>query len=108
VDLAAALRDMGLPDPVRQHPLQLRSGETIHLDLAYLDARLGLEPGATWWHGGDLRTRRDAGRDRACDEIGWRILRFDEVELRDIQRCARQVAAIRRSRLQQFAHQRAL
>lgn len=108
VDLAMALRDIGLPEPVRQHPLQLRTGETIHLDLAYLDARLGLEPGATWWHGGDLRTRRDAARDRACDEIGWRILRFDEVELRDIQLCARQVAAIRRTRLQQFALQRAL
>ena len=108
VDLAAALRNVGLPEPVRQHPLLLRSGETIHVDLAYLPARLGVEPGATWWHGGDLRARRDDGRDRACDEIGWRILRFDEVELRDMPRCARQVAAIHRTRLQQFAVQSAL
>lgn len=103
VDLATALVRAGLPEPVRQHPLLLRNHEPIHVDIAFVEARLGVEPGASWWHGGDLRTRRDSGRDRACDEIGWRILRFDEVELRDINRCARQVAAIYRTRLQQFA-----
>ncbi|MGI9030378.1 MAG: hypothetical protein ACR2HP_10405, partial [Ilumatobacteraceae bacterium] len=40
--------------------------------------RLGVEPGHSWWHGGDLRQRADQARDRACDEIGWRIVRCDE------------------------------
>ena len=44
--------------------------------------RLGVEPGHTWWHGGDLGKRADEARDRACDEIGWRIVRHDE-SLRD-------------------------
>ena len=41
-------------------------------------ARLGVEPGHSWWHGGDLGQRSDQARDRACDEIGWRIVRHDE------------------------------
>ena len=73
-----ALRRAGLPEPVRQHPLTLRSGETIHVDLAWPAIRLGVEPGHSWWHGGDLGQRADQARDRACDEIGWRIIRCDE------------------------------
>ena len=98
VDLAGALVTVGAPEPQRQYPLTLRSGERIHLDLAWPDMRLGVEPGATYWHGGDAKVRADHGRDRACDEIGWRILRFDEVELRDLIGCARQTMAIHRAR----------
>ena len=68
----------GLPEPERQHPLTLRTGEVIHVDAAWPEARLGVEPGHSWWHGGDLRQRADQARDRACDEIGWRIVRHDE------------------------------
>ncbi len=50
----------------------------IHVDLAWPAARLGVEPGHSWWHGGDLGQRADQARDRACDEIGWRIVRHDE------------------------------
>jgi hypothetical protein len=74
-DLAGAA---GLPEPVRQHPLVLLDGSTVHLDLAWPDRRLALEPGHSWWHGGDRRQRADQERDRACGEIGWHVMRFDE------------------------------
>lgn len=88
-----------MTSPQRQHPLVLPSGEVIHLDLAWPEARLGVEPGATFWHMGDVKTRTDFARDRACDELGWRILRYDEVELRDLEGCARQVATIYAQRM---------
>ena len=105
IDLAHALASINLPTPIRQFEVVLNGGEAIHLDLSWPDIRFGVEPGANWWHGGNSGTRRDRQRDRACDEIGWRIVRFDEVELRDIMRCARQVATIHRerSRLQLLA-----
>ncbi|MGH9272726.1 MAG: hypothetical protein ACRDZ2_15820 [Ilumatobacteraceae bacterium] len=78
LDVVEAIRRAGLPEPQRQHPLTLRSGELIHVDLAWPEVRLGVEPGHTWWHGGDLRVRADEARDRACDEIGWRIVRNEE------------------------------
>ena len=78
LDVLDALRRAGLPEPVRQHPLTLRSGEMIHIDLAWPAIRLGVEPGHSWWHGGDLGQRADQARDRGCDEIGWRIIRCDE------------------------------
>lgn len=110
VDLVDALRAVNLPTPTRQFALLLGNGETIHLDVSWPKIRLGVEPGANWWHGGNSGSRRDHQRDRACDEISWRILRFDEVELRDVRACARQVATIyrERSRLQLFAGNDAL
>ena len=75
VDLAAAA---GLPTPQRQFPLVVASGETVHLDIAWPAVRLALEPGHSWWHGGDLGQRRDQARDRACGAVGWLVLRFDE------------------------------
>lgn len=103
VDLASAVVALGLPEPLRQFPLALPMDETIHLDLAWPNALLGLEPGSTFWHGGDAKTRADHSRDRACDEVGWRILRFDEVELRNLDACARQVRRIYRERLRHRA-----
>jgi very-short-patch-repair endonuclease len=76
----------------------LSDGELIHVDIAWEEARLGLEPGHTFWHSGNEKVRSDHGRDRACDEIGWRILRFDEIELREMRRCVRQVVNIYRQR----------
>ena len=82
LDVIEAVRAVGLPDPVRQYPLVLRSGETIHIDIAWPGKCLGLEPGHSWHHGGDLQMRKDHARDRACAELGWQIVRLDE-DLRD-------------------------
>jgi hypothetical protein len=77
-DVIAALDRLGLPPVVRQHPLQLTNGETIHLDLAWPEIRLAVEPGSSWFHGGDAGQARDHDRDLACNEVGWVIIRLDE------------------------------
>jgi very-short-patch-repair endonuclease len=92
--LLEAFDDIGLPTPRRQYPLVLRNGETIHLDIAWPDIKLAVEPGAAWWHGGDLRMRRDQARDRACLDVGWQIIRFDESVRDNLRAAARQVARI--------------
>jgi very-short-patch-repair endonuclease len=93
-ELLRAIEAIGMPTPVRQHPVELLNGETIHIDIAWPDLRLGLEPGSSWWHGGDLGQRRDQARDRACSEIGWQIVRFDESLTDDPDQAARQVLTI--------------
>ncbi len=85
---------VGLPTPVRQHPLTLPSGELIHLDLAWPDVRLAVEPGHSWWHGGDLRQRADQARDRACAVVGWHVHRYDEAAARDRAATARELLAL--------------
>lgn len=96
--LLEILAQRGLPQPVRQHPLTLATGETIHLDIAWPAIRLAVEPGASWWHGGNLRMGRDQARDRACVELGWQVIRFDEKVLADLDAAANQVARIHRQR----------
>lgn len=102
VDLAHALERRGLPPAERQYRLELPDGVIIHVDLAWPPARLGVEPGHSWWHGGNERMRQDYERDLQCDLVGWRIVRFDEVQLRDVEWCARQVEQLYRIRLAQF------
>jgi len=97
-DVVDILVAAGVPEPVRQYPLTLNTGEVIHLDLAWPDVRLAVEPGDTWWHGGDLRMRRDQARDRACAELGWHITRLDEALRTTPMAIGRQLAAIYRRR----------
>jgi hypothetical protein len=94
----SALAEVGLPEPVRQYPLHLVSGEVIHLDIAWPAIRLAVEPGARWWHGGDLAQARDHARDRACQEVGWDVARFDESVRDSPLRAARQIERIYRRR----------
>jgi len=97
-DLLAIIARAGLPQPERQFPLVLPSGEEIHLDLAWPDLRLAFEPGHSWWHGGDLRQRRDAARDHACAAIGWAVYRFDEVQIAAREETALAITSIYRER----------
>jgi hypothetical protein len=90
---------VGLPTPMRQHPLRLATGELIHLDLAWPDARLAVEPGHSWWHGGDLRQRLDQARDRACNVVGWQVERYDETAQEDPEVTAWELLAIYRRRV---------
>ncbi len=101
-DVIDALRRADLPEPERQHPLVLLSGELIHLDIAWPDVMLAVEPGHSWFHRGDLRTRLDEARDRACGEIGWHVSRYDETARADLRAAAAEVArthAVRRRQL---------
>jgi hypothetical protein len=91
LDAIDAIRGVGLPEPERQYAVRLLSGELVHIDVAWPDVRFGIEPGHSWWHGGDLRQRADMARDRACGEVGWDIKRFDEAMREDLGAAARQI-----------------
>lgn len=96
--LLEALERRALPVPERQFPLVLGSGDAIHLDIAWPAIRLAVEPGGSWWHGGDDGQRRDQARDRACSELGWMVIRFDETLREHPGRAADQVERIHRRR----------
>lgn len=93
-----AIRRAGLPEPQRQFPLTLLNGEVIHLDLAWPDRLIGVEPGHSWWHAGRLKVAADAARDRACGELGWLIVRFDEDACRDVRSVSAQLRRIHATR----------
>ena len=99
LDFVAMIEQVGLPTPVRQLPLTLPSGELIRLDLAWPDIRLAVEPGHSWWHGGDLRQRADQARDRACAVLGWHVHRYDETATTDRAAAARELLALYRRRV---------
>ncbi len=101
--LLEAIDRCGLTAPIRQHPLTLPGGETIHFDIAWPDIRLAIEPGASWWHGGDLGQRRDQARDRTCLEAGWQVVRFDESMRANPDAAAAQVKRIHRRRSTELA-----
>lgn len=83
LDLLAALCKVGLPEPRRQYRLELRTGQQIHVDLAWPDLRLCVEPGHSWWHGGDDAMRRDQARVLGALSIGWQTIQLDESLRRD-------------------------
>ena len=97
-----ALERVGLPEPALQHPLRLASGETIHLDIAWPLIRLAVEPGASWYHGGDATQARDYDRDLACNEVGWMIIRLDETFRLDPAGAAQRVARAHRMRCREL------
>ncbi len=96
-DVIAALERV-LPPIVRQHRLTLANAEVVKLDIAWPDVRLAVEPGASWYHGGDAGQRKDHDRDLACNEVGWMVIRLDESFRRDLPGAARRVAAVYRRR----------
>jgi hypothetical protein len=98
LDFLDVIERIGLPAPTRQHPLTLIDGEVVHIDIAWPSIRLGIEPGAMWWHGGDEGQRRDQARDVACGEVGWQILRFDDRLRDDPIAAARRVERVYRAR----------
>jgi hypothetical protein len=99
LDVLDAIRRAGLPEPARQYPLMLLNGDVVHLDLAWPDATLAVEPGHTWWHGGDLHTTRDYARDRACGLVGWHVMRYSEAARADLPGVGREVLAMYKLRL---------
>ena len=93
LDVLDTLRAVGLPEPERQHPVTLTSGEVVHLDFAWPDVTLGVEPGHSWWHNGDLGVQADQARDLACGEVGWHVIRFDESARADLAGVCRKIRA---------------
>jgi Transcriptional regulator, AbiEi antitoxin len=99
MDALNAIRMAGLPEPIRQYPLRLLTGELIHLDIAWPDVRLAIEPGHSWWHGGDSRMAADYARDRACGEVGWHVARFDQSMRDDLRASGQQIRRLYEARL---------
>ncbi len=79
--VAAALRARGL-DLTLQHWLDVPMWGRIRLDAAILPLRWGLEIDGHPEHFTEGGSTRDAGRDLACDAIGWAISRVTSLALR--------------------------
>jgi very-short-patch-repair endonuclease len=68
---------------VRQYPLRLVDGTTIHPDGADPSIRWALEIDHVTWHGGRLDAQYDKRRDRAARLAGWQVERVTDLELAD-------------------------
>lgn len=102
-DLIDALEAVGLPAPQRQHALQIRTGEWIHLDAAWPLLRLAVEPGHSYFHGLAGGQERDHRRDAACAAAGWQVVRLNELMLASLPEAARLVADVYRRRERDLA-----
>lgn len=81
VRVLTALEQAGVGGLVRQHPIKLPDGITIHPDAVLLDIKWALEIDHVTWHGGRLDAQRDKGRDRQLRRIGWQVDRVTDVEV---------------------------
>jgi hypothetical protein len=98
-DLIHALVNAGLPTPVRQHRLCLPPDDVvIHLDIAWPDIRLAIEPGHSLFHRGETAAERDTLRDLGCSQLGWSIHRLTEGIRTDLPHFARMIRSIHRQR----------
>lgn len=75
-----ALSERGI-DLERQFPIKLRSGGTIHADLAHLASRTVIEVDHQYWHGGRLDIARDKRRDRELLAVGWTTVRVTDEDI---------------------------
>jgi hypothetical protein len=75
----------GLPRPVTQCPVRLRSGFDIELDLGWPDPPPGRRPVAAEYDGPEHRTPRGQGkdylRDGDLDDLDWDVTRVAPVQL---------------------------
>ncbi len=68
---------------VRQYPLRLANGTTIHPDGADPAIHWAVEIDHVEWHGGRLDAQYDKTRDRQARLIGWQVERVNDQELRE-------------------------
>ena len=97
--LEKALVARGLPTPVRQHPIVLPDGSTVHPDLCWPDVRLAVEVDHVTWHGGGLATTYDTWRDRQVRLVGWEVDRVtDDHVRRHLEATTREILTLHRQR----------
>lgn len=89
-----ALTRGGLSEPVRQHPLELRNGITIHIDIAWPQIKLGIEPGHSLFHD----PISDGVRFLQCNEVGWLIVPLNETWATDLPGVVAQIRNIYETR----------
>lgn len=75
------VRDFGLPEPTRQHPISLPAND-IRVDYCYPDARLVIEADSYAYHGDRPAFDSDRERDAELQALGWRVLRFTWAQLK--------------------------
>lgn len=76
-----ALEARGVGPLVRQYPLRLPNGVTIHPDGADPRVHWAIEVDHVTWHGGRLDAQRDKTRDRNARRIDWQVERVTDHEL---------------------------
>lgn len=79
--LEQAILDAGLPRPLRGHPVRLRSGDTVHPDFLWPEAREAVEVDHVTWHGGKLDLTYDKRRDRELWKVGVHVTRVTDSEI---------------------------
>lgn len=83
----------GLPRPVTQHPVRLRSGLVLHPDLAWPEFLVAVEYDGRW-HADDDQLHRDRQRLNHLVGAGWLVLHVTGRRLhRDFPAVAREVSA---------------
>lgn len=83
VVLFDALRRAGVDGLVRQHPIRLPGGWTIHVDIAVPAERWAIPIDHVTWHGGRLDAQRDKQNDRQARRIGWHVDRVTDDDIAD-------------------------
>lgn len=78
------IRAAGLPEPVRQHRVQLPGGGHAFLDLAWPDISLAVECDDLASHFAAHRLRWDEQRQNELVLLGWTVLRFTFHDVRDL------------------------
>ena len=79
--LERAVIDAGLPRPLRQPAIELRSGEVVRPDFYWPHEREALEVDHVTWHGGKLDLTYDKRRDRQLWQLGIHVSRVTDHEV---------------------------
>lgn len=108
IKVLRALERRGVGPLVRQHPIALPNGITIHADGADPAVRWAIEIDHVTWHGGRFDAQRDKGRDRLARRVRWQVDRVTDQELADDFRgTIAEVADLYHLRRAEFADRRA-
>jgi len=103
IRLFRELRARGL-HVVQQHPVDLRSGERVYLDLATVDSRIDVECDHRATHGHEERRQADLRRDAQLSALGWLPMRFDNTRLgTELDACVDEVVLAHHARIRRTA-----
>jgi very-short-patch-repair endonuclease len=76
-----ALRAARFEGMVRQHPIALPGGWTIHADIALPRLQWAIPIDHVTWHGGRFAAQRDKQNDRQARSIGWQVDRVTDDDI---------------------------
>lgn len=79
--VAQALREAGLPDPVKQYEIRDAGRLIAVVDFAYPDLRVAIEADSYRWHTGRQRFDHDLARRNALTALGWRVIHVTSTDL---------------------------